>query len=135
MAKNKYTEAELYDLLWNKAEKIEKIPGAREINSDPNLPDYQVFIDCFGEFRKSDKLKLLVKVFQELNKKNTCFCYDSCYCDPAQCDKNVVECKAKLDEFDILTYFVLFDTITFWSLLQPLFVKGLPFLIKSFFAF
>jgi hypothetical protein len=45
MPKKIYTEAQLYDLLWNKAEEIEKIPGARDLNSDPNLPKYQVFID------------------------------------------------------------------------------------------
>lgn len=111
MAKKIYTEAELYELLWNKAEEIEKIPGARDINSDPDLPNYQVFIDCFGEFRKSDKLEMLVKVFQELNKRNTCFCNDSCYCDPAKCKKNVVDCKEELDEIDVITYFGLFDTI------------------------
>jgi len=111
MAEKIYTEAELYDLLWEKADEIEKIPGARDINSDPDLPDYQIFIECFGEFRKSDKLKLLVMVFQELNKKNTCFCIDSCNCDPSECKKNVVDCKAELDEIDVLTYFGLFDTI------------------------
>jgi hypothetical protein len=76
MSDKKYTEEELYQLLFEKAEEIEKVPGVREINSDPRLPNYEVFKECFGNFRKSEKLNDLVQEFSLLNKMNGCYCLD-----------------------------------------------------------
>ena len=110
MVKEKYTEEELYELLWEKAAAIEKVPGAREINSDPGLPAYEVFTDCFGSFRKSKRLKDLVAEFTELHRKNVCFCHD-CPEDENKCKKDVLDCKAQLTEHELWLYFVLFNKI------------------------
>ena len=105
MAEEEYTEEELYNLLWNKAEEIEKIPSAREINSDPFLPNYEIFTDCFGQFRDSEKLAELVEKFRLLNKFNKCFCDD---CDRKQCTGDINICKeSELAEI----YFSLFDKV------------------------
>ena len=97
-------------MLWEKAEKIEKVPTAREINSDPELPDYEVFTACFGNFRKSIRLKNLVAVFSELQMKNICFCND-CSEDEKKCKRDVLDCKAELTDYEYWLYFVLFDKI------------------------
>ena len=110
MAEEKYSKEELYQLLWQKAEEIEKVPGARELNSDPKLPDYTVFTDCFGRFRESKKLKKLVVKFRELQKKNYSFCND-CPQDESKCQRNVLDCKAELSDYEYWLYFVLFDEI------------------------
>lgn len=110
MKKDKFTEKELFELLWQKAEEIEKIPGAREINSDFKLPDYEVFKSCFGNFRKSNKLKKLVVKFSELNRKNICFCHD-CPQNENKCGKNILDCKAKLTEYQLRLYFDLFNKL------------------------
>ena len=110
MKKKKYREKALLQLLWQKAEQIEKVPGAREINSDPELPDYEVFTDCFGNFRKSNKLRILVAKFTDLHRKNVCFCHD-CPEDENKCKKDVLDCKAELSEYQLWLYFELFDKI------------------------
>jgi len=105
MAEKEYLEEELYEMLWNKAEEIEKIPSAREINKDPFLPNYEVFTECFGQFRDSEKLEDLVEKFRVLNKFNKCFCQD---CNREQCTGDINICKdSKLAEI----YFSLFDRI------------------------
>lgn len=105
MPKEKYTEEELYEMLWDKAEEIEKVPTAREINSDPFLPNFEVFTDCFGQFRDSEKLEEMVEKFTLLNKKNKCFCHD---CYSKKCSGDFESCKgSKLAKL----YFTLFDTI------------------------
>jgi hypothetical protein len=111
MKEEKYTEEELYKMLWEKAEKIEKVPGAREINSDPELPSYEVFTDCFGSFRKSIRLKNLVAKFSELHMKNKCYCHDCCDQDEKKCEKDVLDCKAELTDYEQWLYFELFDKI------------------------
>jgi hypothetical protein len=110
MTEEKYTEEELYQMLWEKAEEIEKVPTAREINSDPELPNYEVFIDFFGSFRKSIRLKNLVVHFSELQMKNKCFCND-CPKDEKNCNQDVLDCKAELTEYEYWLYFVLFNKI------------------------
>jgi hypothetical protein len=110
MNAEKYTEEELYKLLWKKAEKIEKVPGAREINSDPFLPDYEVFTACFGNFRKSKRLRELVEKFTDLSRKNRCFCND-CPRDENKCKRDVRDCKAKLTNNELRLYFIIFDKI------------------------
>jgi hypothetical protein len=108
--KEKYSKEELYEMLWKKAEKVEKIPTAREFNNDPFLPNFKVFNDCFGDFRKSTRLKNLVAIFTELNKKNNCFCID-CPEDENKCKKDVLDCKVELSDYEFWLYFVLFDKI------------------------
>ncbi|RAK12540.1 hypothetical protein C8C77_105102 [Halanaerobium saccharolyticum] len=110
MRKEKYSEEELYQLLWQKAEEIEKVPGAREINSDPFLPDYEVFTDCFGNFRKSKRLQKLVEKFTDLRRKNRCFCID-CPQDENRCKKDVRICKTKFTNNELRLYFIIFDQI------------------------
>ena len=110
MAEEKYSNEKLYQLLWQKAEEIEKVPGAREINSDPELPDYEVFTDRFGRFRESKKLKELIVKFRRLHRKNCIFCND-CPRDENKCEKDVLDCKAELSEYEYWLYFVLFDEI------------------------
>lgn len=112
MKKDKYTEEELYELLWQKAEELEKVPGARDINNDPSLPDYEVFKKCFGKFRKSKRLKTLVKKFQLLQRKNHCFCID-CAQDETKCEKNVLECKENFSKLELKPYFAIFDDIIY----------------------
>jgi hypothetical protein len=90
LAEENYTEEELYEMLWQKAEEIEKIPTAREINSDPFLPNYEVFVECFGNFRESEKLKEPVEKFSRLNKINVCFCND---CNREVCTGDIKICK------------------------------------------
>ena len=110
MIEEKYNKEELYNMLWEKAEEIEKVPTAREINSDPELPNYEVFTDCFGSFRKSIRLKNLVAHFSKLQMKNKCFCND-CPKDEKNCNQDVLDCKAELTEYEYWLYFVLFNKI------------------------
>jgi len=105
MEKEKYTEEELYEMLWQKAEDLEKVPGTREINSDPFLPDYEVFVECFGNFRKSEDLKELVDKFSCLNKINICFCKD---CNRENCTGDIRICREN-DLGDL--YYTLFEKI------------------------
>jgi len=112
MSDKKYTEEELYQLLMEKAKEIEKVPGVREINNDPRLPNYEMFKECFGNFRKSDKLKDLVQEFSLLNKMNGCYCLD-CPREQENCKLNSLTCKSKYTEEELKPYFELFDTIVF----------------------
>lgn len=105
MERENYTEKELYNMLWEKAEELEKVPTAREINSDHKLPNYKIFVECFGQFRKSKKLKELVKKFKLINRMNKTFCHD-CYNE--KCKGNFKSCK---NSEAAEVYFELFDTI------------------------
>lgn len=105
MSKEKYTEEKLYEMLWKKAEEIEKVPGAREINSDPLLPNYEVFTECFGPFRESEKLEELVEKFSHLKKLNDSFCKD---CNRKDCTGDIKICK---DNELAELYYTLFEKI------------------------
>ncbi len=100
-----FNHEELKEMLIQKAEEIEKVPGCREINQDPELPQYKRFKEEFGNIRKSEELREMVKTYSELHKKNKKLCKD-CTEDPKTCNHDKNECKkeAKL-------YYKLYETI------------------------
>ena len=99
------TKEELIVLFTKKAEELQKVPSSVEINADPELPNYKVFKDTFGNLRHSKELKAIIEKYAAINKINRQFCRD-CVNSPDNCEYEITMCKE-----DAELYFTLKDKI------------------------
>jgi hypothetical protein len=100
-----YSKQELIELFKNKAEELQKVPSAADIDADPKLPSYKVFRNSLGCLRHCEELKDTIAKYTQINKINRQFCRD-CVKSEFNCEKNITMCKE-----DAELYFTLQDKI------------------------
>lgn len=100
-----YSKQELIELFKNKAEELQKVPSAADIDADPELPSYKVFRNSLGCLRHCEELKDTIAKYTQINKENRQFCRD-CVETPKNCENEISMCKE-----DAEIYFTLKDKI------------------------
>ncbi|MGM0602064.1 MAG: hypothetical protein ACQESS_01985 [Bacillota bacterium] len=98
--------AELLKKLYiKKAKEMMKPPGVRDINKDPELPDYKVFHEYLGNPKKCEDLQEVVEHYRKIHIENRDLCKD-CSHDKENCGRDVRQCRK-----EATLYFELKDKI------------------------